>query len=162
MPVGGPGPQQLRDLSLRLRAMGKEGKGLQRELYKAINDAAQPVADQVVDPAWLFPFMPDRYAENDLAPDLKVTTLKRGGQQASVSLRLRGKTKDRQVQRLNAGILRHPVFADRGVPRKEWHWVYQTKGMHPGFFTLAVRQHLPEIRAGVQQACHDVGKKITS
>jgi hypothetical protein len=161
MPVGGPGPQQLRDLSLRLRAMGKEGKGLQRELYRKINDAAQPVADQVVDPAWLFPFMPDRYAKV-LAPDLRVTTLKRGGERASVSLRLRGKTRDRQVQRLNAGLLRHPVFARRGTPRKTWRWEIQTGGMRAGFFTDAVRAQAPDIRAKVQQACHDVAQKITS
>ena len=161
MPVHGPGPMQLRDLSLRLREMGKEGKGLQRELYRAINDAAQPVADQVVDPAWLFPFMPDQYAR-ELAPDLRVTTLKRGGQKASVFLRLRGKTRDRQVTRLNAGLLRHPVFARRGTPRKRWRWKTQTGGMRHGFFTDAVHEHFPEIRAKVQQAIDDVGKKITS
>jgi hypothetical protein len=155
------GDQQLRDLSLRLREMGKEGKGLQRELYRAISDAAKPVADQIVDPAWLFPFMPDRYAE-ELAPDLRVTTLKRGGQKASVSLRLRGKTRDRQVQRLNAGLLRHPVFARRGTPRRTWHWKTQTGGMRSGFFTDAVRAQAPDIRAKVQQAVHEVGKKITS
>lgn len=155
------GEQQLRDLSLRLRAMGKEGKGLQRELYRAINDAAKPVADQVVDPAWLFPFMPDPYAR-ELAPDLKVTTLKRGGERASVRLALRGKTRDRQVTRLNAGILRHPVFAERGTPRRDWRWVWQHGGMRSGFFSDAVREHIPEIRAGVQKACHDVGQKITS
>jgi hypothetical protein len=105
--------------------------------------------------------MPDRYAR-ELAPDLRLTTLKRGGQRASVALRLRGKTRDRQVQRLNAGILRHPVFADRGTPRKFWRWKNQLGGMRPGFFTDAVREHIPEIRAEVQKAIHEVGKKITS
>lgn len=154
------GDQQLRDLSLRLRDMGSDGKGLQRELYRAIGEAAQPVADQIVSPDWLFPYMPDRYA-TELAPDLRVTTLKRGGQRASVALRLRGRTRDRQVVRLNAGILRHPVFAREDVPRWDWHWVNQTGGMRHGFFTDAVREHVPEIRDRVAVACHEVGKKIT-
>jgi hypothetical protein len=152
---------QLRDLSLRLRAMGSEGKGLRRELYRAINEAAKPVAEQVVSPEWLFPYMPDRYAAV-LAPDLRVTTLKRGGQRASVSLRLRGKTRDRQVTRLNVGILRHPVFAREGTPRRDWTWKWQRGGMRPGFFTDAVRGHVPEIRDRVAEAVHEVGKKITS
>ena len=152
------GAQQLRDLSLRLREMGAEGKGLRRELYRAINDAGKPVADELVNPAWLESFMPNRYAK-ELAPDLRVTVLKRGGQRASVALRLRGRTRDRQVTRLNAGLLRHPVFAEG--PRHDWHWVTQTGGMHPGFFTDAVRAHIPEIRDEVDQAMHDVARKIT-
>jgi hypothetical protein len=142
--------------------MGKEGKGLQRELYRAITEAAKPVAAQIVDPAWLFPYMPDRYAEFDLAPDLAVTTQKRGGERAFVRIRVKGRTKDRQVTRLNVGIIRHPVFADKGTPRKTWRWVYQTKGMRAGFFTDAVRAQAPDIRAEVLKAVHEVGKKITS
>ena len=155
------GDYQLRELSLRLREMGSEGKGLQRELYRAIREAGKPVAKQIVDPAWLFPYMPDRYAEV-LASDLRVTTVNRGGQKASVLMRARGRDKDRQVTRLNVGILRHPVFADSAVPRKEWRWVYQREGMKPGFFTDAVRAAAPGIRDAVAEAVHEVGKKITS
>jgi hypothetical protein len=156
------GDQQLRDLSLRLREMGTEGKGLRRELYRAINDAAAPLTKQIVDPAWLYPYMPNRYARDDLAPDLAVTTVKRGGQRASVLIRARGRTRDRQVTRLNAGLIKHPVFARKGTPRRDWHWVVQTKGMRSGFFTDAVRSQAPDIREKVLAAVHDVGKKITS
>src|SRR5947207_154889 len=83
MPVGGPGPMQLRDLSLRLREMGKEGKGLQRELYRAINDSVKPFEVEISAAEYLKPYMPDRYAAI-LAGDLSVTAVKRGGQQASV------------------------------------------------------------------------------
>jgi hypothetical protein len=155
------GEQQLRDLSLRLRAMGSEGKGLQRELYRAISDAAKPLTAQLVDPAWLYPYMPDRYADA-LAPDLAVTAVKRGGQRASVVIRARGKTRDRQVTRLNAGIIRHPVFARRGEPRRMWNWVFQTAGMRSGFFSDAVSAQAPDIRGKVQAAMHGVAQKITS
>jgi hypothetical protein len=54
------------------------------------------------------------------------------------------------------------VFARRGTPRLSWNWVIQTGGMRSGFFTDAVREQVPDIREKVQQAMHEVGKKITS
>ena len=161
MPVGGPGPVQLRDLSLRLREMGKEGKGLQRELYRAINESVKPFAVEINAAEYLMPYMPNRYAEV-LAGDLGVTAVKRGGQRASVLIRVKGRAHRRQVQTLNAGVIRHPVFAERGTPRSTWQWVAQMKGMRPGFFSDAAHRAAPGIRAEVQKACHDVGKKITS
>src|SRR6266513_2247188 len=125
------GDQQLRDLSLRLREMGKEGKGLQRELYRAINDSVKPFEVEISAAEYLKPYMPDRYAAV-LAEDLSVTAAKRGGQQASVRIRVKGRQHKRQVQPLNAGLLRHPVFAEHGTPRKFWRWKTQTGGMRSG------------------------------
>jgi hypothetical protein len=161
MPVGGPGPVQLRDLSLRLREMGKEGKGLQRELYRAINKSVKPFSVEISSAEYLKPYMPDRFAEV-LGGDLRVTAMKRGGQRASVSIRVKGRQHKRQVQMLNAGLLRHPVFAERGTPRSTWNWVTQTKAMRSGFFSDAAHRAAPGIRAEVQKAIDDVGKKITS
>jgi hypothetical protein len=161
MPVSGPGPQQLRDLSLRLREMGKDGKGLQRELYRAINESVKPFKVEISAAEYLKPYMPDRYAEV-LAGDLAVTAVKRGGQRASVVIRVKGRKHKRQVQMLNAGLLRHPVFAERGTPRSTWNWKTQTGGMHSGFFSDAAHRAAPGIRAEVQKAIHEVGKKITS
>lgn len=160
MPVEGPGPQQLRDLSLRLRAMGTQGQGLRRELYKAINDSAKPFAAKISAVAYLDPYMPNRYA-GVLASDLAVTAVKRGGQSANVSIRVRGRVRRRQVQTLNAGLIRHPVFAREGTPRRDWEWKTQTGGMVAGFFTDAVREAAPGIRDDVQQAMADVAAKIT-
>ena len=159
MPVGGPGPQQLRDLSVRLKAMGKEGQGLRRELYRAIDEASKPFARKVTAADYLYPYMPDRYADV-LASDMKVTAQKRGGERASVALKAQGRLHRREVQRINAGLLRHPVFA-RGL-RADWAWKSQIAGMRPGFFTDAAREAAPGIRDRVAQACHDVGRKITS
>jgi hypothetical protein len=161
MPVGGPGPQQLRDLSLRLRAMGNEGKGLQRELYRAINESVKPFSVEISSADYLMPYMPNRYAEV-LAGDLKVTATKRGGQRARVAITAKGRQHKRQVQRINAGILKHPTFAKRGTPRSSWHWVTQTGGMRSGFFSDAAHRAAPGIRAEVQKAVDAVGKKITS
>lgn len=161
MPVGGPGPTQLRDLSLRLREMGLEGKGLRRELFKAINQSVKPFALEINSAAYLMPYMPNRYAAV-LAGDLRVTATKRGGQRARVAITVKGRQHKRQVQRINAGILKHPTFAKRGTPRSTWHWVTQTGGMRAGFFSDAAHRAAPGIRAEVQQAVDAVGKKITS
>lgn len=155
------GGQQLRDLSLRLREMGSEGKGLQRELYRAINDAAKPLSEEIRVVEHLRQYMPARYA-GVLASDLTVTATKRGGQRASVAIRAKGRVHKRAVQTLNAGLLRHPVFARDGVPRRDWHWVTQRAGVRRGFFTDPVRRAAPGIRDQVQQAMHDVAQKITA
>jgi hypothetical protein len=154
---------QLRDLSLRLREMGKEGKGLRRELFRAINESVKPFSVEISSAEYLKPYMPDRYAVV-LADDLKVTAVKRTGQRASVSIRVKGRQHKRQVQMLNAGFLRHPVFARRGTPRSTWHWpkIPQTGGMRSGFFSDAAHRAAPGIRAEVQKAMDEVGKKITS
>jgi hypothetical protein len=155
MPVGGPGPEQLAALSARLREMGKDGGGLRRELYKAIDEAAQPLTRKIGTADHLEPYMPNRYA-GVLAGDLAVTAVKRGGQRASVSIRAKGRAHKRKVQHLNAGILSHPVYGDRKK------WVTQRAGMRSGFFSDAVREQAPDIRERVQQAVHDVAAKITS
>lgn len=161
MPVSGPGPQQLRDLSLRLRAMGSEGKGLQRELYRAIGESVKPFSAEISSTVYLMPYMPDRYAAV-LGGDLAVTATKRGGQRASVSIRVKGRRHKRQVQRINAGLLKHPVFADSDKPRDTWHWVTQTAGMRAGFFSDAAHRAAPGIRDQVLKAMDDTAKKITS
>jgi hypothetical protein len=154
MPIEGPGSQQLRDLSLRLRAMGTQGQGLRRELYRAINDAARPFAAKISNAAYLSPYMPSRYADV-LASDLSVTAVKRGGARASVTIQARGRVHRRQVQAVNAGILSHPLYGNRK------YWFRQADGMTPGFFTDAVVEAAPGIRADVQKAMDDVAAKIT-
>jgi len=155
MPVGGPGPYQLRVLSRRLREAGKEGQGLRRELYAAINRAAKPLAAEIKDPANLRSHMPNRYADT-LARDLNVSAAKRAGRDPGVTIRARtGRGRKRKVGLLDQGVIVHPVFGDRE------DWKSQTKGMHSGFFDDPARRAAPEIRKQVGQAMAAVAKKIT-
>ena len=89
---------EFRDLAKNLRLVGADE--LRRELYKGINDAAQPLARQIRDPEHLKPYMPDRYAAV-LAADLAVTTSKRTGIDPGVFIRARGRGKNRHVQRID-------------------------------------------------------------
>lgn len=154
MPVGGPGPYQLRLLSARLRAAGTEGQGLRRELYKAINDAAKPLADEIRSVEHLIPYVPDKYAPV-LAGDLTVKAVKRGTTNPGVSIQARGRVHKRKVIQFNDGVISHPLFGNRK------RWFRQTAGMRPGFFTDPAEKAAPGIRRQVLAAMHDTGQKIT-
>ncbi|SRR6266581_3151826 len=156
MPVRGPGPYQLRKLSARLREAGEEGKGLRRELYKAVSAAARPLAAEIKNVGHLRPYMPDRYADV-LAADMSVTTVKRTGRDPGVAIKAKGRAKPkRHLKRLDGGKLLHPLFGDRE------RWFAQTKAVHAGFFTDPARRAAPGIRREVLAAMHETGKKITS
>lgn len=161
MPVGGPGPYQLRVLSARLKEAGDEGKGLRRGLMKQINEAAKPLAQQISDPAHLRAYMPDRYADI-LAAEIRVTAVKSFARNPGVSISARTRReKRRKVYHLDLGLINHPVFA-RG-PRGHWTWVNnQTGGMRPGFFSDPCEDAKPKIREQVLKAITETGARITS
>ena len=143
------------DLAKNLTLVGS-GE-LKQELYKAINEAARPVADEIRSLANLEEHMPNRYAAV-LAADLQVTTYKNASvSNPGVTITARAPTprhgsRGRQVQSLNAGLIRHPVFADRTAPRRTWHWKSQTGGMQPGFFTDPCEAAAPRVRDAIGAA----------
>lgn len=147
------GAEDFARLARRLKDAGETG--LRRELGKAISDAVKPFEATISAAPYLYPYMPDRYADV-LAADLRVTTTRHAGATAyGVAIKVQGRLHNRQVQRLNAGVIRHPVFGDNE------NWKTQTRGMRPGFFTDATKAAAPGIRAKVTAAVHDVGQKIT-
>ena len=148
------------------RALTEAGEsGLKRELYKAISDAARPLAEEITSTANLEDHLPDRYVPV-LQGDLRVTARKRIGGEAGVTLigsapTLRG-NRGRQVQRLNRGVIGHPVFGKRSrVNARRWAaWVYQTDGMRAGFFDGPVSRAGPEVRRQIEAAIRRVRDKI--
>lgn len=148
------GQDQMRLLSERLKAAGTEGAGLRRALYKAIDKASAPLADELRNTGHLMPYMPDRYAPV-LAGDLDVTAAKRAGANPSIRIRVRGRDHKRKVVQLNAGVISHPLFGNRK------RWYRQTSGVRPGFFSDPAEKAKPAIRDEVIAALHDVAAKIT-
>ena len=146
-------------LAYALREAGETG--LKRELDKALNDAAQPLAKTIGRVGHLQGFMPDRYA-GVLAPDLKVTVRKRStGTSPGVTLVAsapliggRPSRRGRNVPRLNRGVLAHPLFGDRE------HWYYQTDGVTRGFFDRPVEDARPQVRRQIEQALARTRDKI--
>jgi hypothetical protein len=149
--------RQFADLAKNLREIGEEG--LRRELFQAIDEAAQPVADEIGNVTHLRDFMPNRYADV-LARDLKVSTHKTtGGADPGVTLLVRAPTVGRggrKVAQRNAGVITHPVFAQAGTPRRSWRWRTQTAGMRPGFADDPVERAAPHVRDKIQQAVHRI------
>lgn len=142
------------------RALTEAGEtGLKREMYKAISDAAQPLADVLKNAEYLHPYMPDRYADV-LAADMDVRVYKRAGANPHINVTAESyRPRNRKVIQVNAGLLRHPVFA-RG-PRADWTWRSQEgKGMKPGFFDDAVAKAGDQVREGMAAAMDETSRQI--
>lgn len=154
------GQYKLRVLSARLREAGAEGQGLRRELYKAVNDAAKPLARKIADPDNLRSHMPNRYADV-LAGDLSVIAQKSFGRNPGVQIRAKSRSRRRKVRLLDEGYINHPVYA-RG-PRRTWTWANrQSAGMHPGFFSDIAKDAAPDVREAILAAMSETARKLTS
>lgn len=163
MPAGGfeDGARQFGDLARNLRLVGSDE--LRRELYKAINEASKPVADEIRSLANLEDHMPNRYAAV-LRGGLQVTTHKRTAvAEPGVTIMARAPTprggRGRQVRFLDAGLIRHPVYAQG--PRRDWRWETQEGGMAAGFFTDPCQRAAPRIRDAIAAAVVRVEEKAT-
>jgi hypothetical protein len=170
--VGVTGPQAFGIIADHLKAAG-EG-GLRRELFKAINDAAKPLAREIANVAHLKPYLPDPYAAV-LAESLSVSVSKIAG--ANPAIRLRavggkdGRRRSRHVARINEGILRHPVFgteaqlaahiAAGGAAHHGRGWIWRDQEVQPGFFTDPTEKAAPEIRRQIVAAMTTVANKAS-
>lgn len=160
MSIDGPGREQLRTLTQRLKEAGDEGKGFRRELMKQLDDAAQPLAAKIASVDHLKPYFPDRYAAV-LAADLSVGAQKIFASNPRVSIRAKARAHRRKVRLFDSGRINHPIYP-RG-PRRTWNWMNgQTGGMQPGFFTDPCEQATPEIREHVLAALTETARKIAN
>jgi hypothetical protein len=160
-------------LARALREAGE--KGLAQELRKGINEAARPLPDEIR--ASLIPHLPDNYAKT-LDADLDIKIQQRtAGTNAGVSVvaKARGTNtaspgtgvrpgqppsrqgKGRKLNRLNAGLLTHPVYGNREVWRTQGP---EGGGMRPGWFTDPVRAAAPRVRREIEAAVRRVRDKI--
>jgi hypothetical protein len=151
---------ELRALSVRLKAAGTEGQRLRRNLYKQMNEAVKPLAQEITSLAHLEPYMPDRYAAV-LAADLGVRITKAfSGATPRIEVLAKAKQHKRKVLLLDAGRINHPIYAQG--ERKTWSWSNaQTGGMRPGFFSDAVKDASPQIRDQVLKAMTETAREIT-
>ena len=143
--------REFADLAKNLLLVG-EG-GLRAELYKALDEAAHPLAAEISNVTHLRADMPDRYADV-FAKDLKITVSKRtGATDPGVTLLIRAPTfgrGGRKVRQRNAGVITHPLFGDKQ------RWFTQTGGMVPGFVDTPVERAAPHVRDKVLEAVHRI------
>ena len=142
---------ELESIARHLRLAG-EGE-LVRELTRAMRDAVDPVPDDIR--AGLKPKLPDPYADV-LDEEVRIgISVRTSGSDPRVSVT--GTTpggKRRRLNRLDSGIIEHPLWGDRSRWRKQEET--------PGWFTGPARDATPRVRAEIEQALEDVGAKAAS
>lgn len=152
MPKSGiTGPEQLVAVAKALREAPKD---VRRESYAAMARAVRPLSQAVKAAAPRY--MPARYGVR-LAKSLRVRTQRRTGRNAGVTLigsaKGRG-TKGRDVGALNKGMLRKPLFGNRG------HWYPQN--VRPGFWDEPLEQNADVVRKELMRVLDGIAKRIAS
>src|SRR5262245_34420903 len=147
--------------ALALQVLGKrlrdEADGqLRRELTAAIRDEVRPVLATIR--VGLPDFMPDRYAaelEADLILKVITRTTGASGVRVYAPERVRGRVFRRRLNRLEHGVLAHPLFGNRK------RWFNQTDGVIPGFFSRPLEEAQPRIRQAIVDLMADTAKRLT-
>lgn len=150
------GVNQLQAVSKALKDAGD--RGLQRELNKALREAAKPFAERVRQNA--LEMLPKHGGLNERVAEQVVPTVRRSNSARAQGIRLgaTGKQGMKQIIGLDRGRLRHPVWPRRNQSRDEWTWVAEK--VTPGFWTKAVEATGDQIKADMQSALDVVSRKI--
>ena len=140
---------ELEAAAFRLRRAGAED--LARELTAAMKRGVDPVPDKIR--AGLIPHLPNPYAAA-LDEDLDIKVIARNsGADAVVSVYGQTRGKRRRINRLEGGVLEHPLWGNRR------HWYPQA--VRPGWFSGPAEADAPRVRAELEQALRDVSDKAT-
>ncbi len=149
---------ELEAIAFRLRRAGQED--LARELTAGMRRGVEPVPGLIR--AGLKPHLPDRYAETlDADLDIRIIARNSGGADADAVVSVYAQTrsgKNRALRRIDAGLLRHPVYGNREVWRSQEG---AAKGVEPGWFTGPCEAAEPQVRAELEKALGDVAAKAS-
>jgi len=149
------GTDDLAKLGRAFKAAGTGGKGLRRELSSGLNRATKQTRRDLK--AAIPGALPRRGGlAAEVARTATVTTAT-STSGAKVGVRIRAKrrgSKGPSLRRMNAGVVRHPVY---GNPKA---WVTQTAGVKRGFLTLAFARSKPTVKREVVDVIQSVRSKI--
>lgn len=142
------GVGEFKALSRRLKEQGEYGKGLKRELNKAIDEAAQRLIEEVHSAEESE--LPKRGGLAELVAGQRIRVAKTG---TGIRLVQAGRTV-KALKSMDAGNLRHPVYGNRKV------WVSQQ--IKPGWWskTLSSSKSTAAVRARIMRAMHEAAAKI--
>jgi hypothetical protein len=148
---------ELARLSAALREAGE--REWRKQVTQGIKRSAEATLPDI--PKALKPHLPDRYAKV-LEDDLRLTvSVKTGATDPGVWIVGRPVSKQRKLRIINAGNLRHPVFGQHGVPRRQWRWRDQEEpSVHPGWFSGPCENSRPEVRKEIEAALDSVNAII--
>lgn len=146
------GADKLGALSDALRRYGTTG--LERDLFDGISRTVKPLADAVKKS--LKGYMPDRYAE-EVAATLVERAVRLAGSTPGVRLSASAKNsrgKQRDLAKLNQGILRHPLYGDRD-------WWY-SQDIKKGFWDEPLQEETAVVRAELVDVLDGIAKKLAA
>lgn len=141
------GAAELRRLGERLKHEGE--KDLQKELRRGVTKAVRPLQKAVK--ADLGQYTPSGYTPV-LRKALRLRTSNRAGG-VRINAVAAGKSKRRAIAKINAGVLRHPVFGHYRQP-----WVNQA--IRPGFFYEPLRRGAPIVRREIEGVMKRIAARI--
>lgn len=145
--IEGPGPRDLGILGARLKEAG--ARDLRLELLRGMRKAAEQVKEPIQQSAH------DKLPKGGGLAE-EVAAQKVGIRTSFAASGARVRLVDagmKELDDINRGRLRHPVYGNRKV--------WKAQEVEPGFFTDPVEEHAPEIRRTIQKAMDDVARKIT-
>ncbi len=142
------GADDLQRLAVRLKEAGRND--LRKELLAGIRKANKPIVAAIRD--GIRERLPSRGGLADEVARATISTrTKLTGRSVGVTmLGTKGKSK---LERLNRGILRHPLYGNRS------HWY--TQAVEPGWFDDSIREHLDVLRNNITDAMDAVADKLT-
>ena len=148
---------ELARMSAALREAGETQ--WRRQVTQGIKRSAEATLPVIRDA--LRPHLPDRYADV-LNADLRLSvTVKTGAADPGVFITGRTARSQRHLRIINDGNLRHPVFGQHGVPRRQWRWKDQMEpSVHPGWFTDPCENSRPRVRKEIEAALEQVNAII--
>jgi hypothetical protein len=143
-------PVQLARLSRALREAGN--KELRKELNRGLRDATKPLTAAARQN--YVKRVPTRGGLSKRASRARMTTQRRGGANASIAIVAKGRGVD--LQAIDSGLLRHPVFQSRRNPDPPW--VVQRITAHS--FSDAMIEGTPAAHREIEAALQRVTDKI--
>lgn len=141
------GAEDLERLGKQLKELGD--KELRRELFRGFARATKPLKEAASDRA--VRELPKRGGLNRWVAASKLATRTRVSGK-NVGVRIVGTKKGSDVEAIDRGRLRHPVFGNRKV------WV--TQEVKPGWFTVAIQAGAPGVQRELVEVMDDVARKV--
>lgn len=131
-----------------------DSKALRKELMSGLNHVTKSVREDMR--ASIGPSLPSRGGLAALVmAKASLTTTAASGRNAGVRIRVRGRKGGGDIGRMNrTGIVRHPVFGNRGA------WVSQTEGVDQGFLDEPFMKSKPEVTRGIQRVMAEIARKV--
>lgn len=141
------GTERLVRLAAAIKQAGDPGLG--RELNQAMQRAAKPLRRAARDGA--LQILPHRGGLDEAvaASSFSVQVRKTGD---NAGIRVRGRKRGLQLDRMDRGMVRHPVFGHRG------RWVWQN--IRPGWFTKPMILESKNVRPELDKAMTDLARKL--